>query len=563
MVFPCVDCNEDDQIKCTRKDIKMIIKKSIPFIIVLLFLHWSQSMAVEKISAEREKAPYKLLYNNDTTNVLSCNSPFHKKGESFTEAKLVASIEETAGKGVDCHLLSPGMGWVPWWQSKVEPGYIEWWEKRTGLNVENEGSGYMKYIHNGGDMVQVLIDTCRKHDMAPFVSLRLNDVHLQERYREKDFWSMVSCRFYCEHPQWHIDPEHYKRDGYYGKRGMDWAVPEVRAYKLKLIQELADNYDLAGLELDFLRHSQLFRDNGPSPDKRIKIITGFVARVRKALDKKGGKRKWLCVRIPLDLSAHPPLGLDVTKLYAAGVDMFNLSCWYDTTQNTDAGNVRRMLPEAAIYVEMTHTTGRNPHFHKNRSYGTAPKPRACDQQYYTTARIAYERGADGMSLFNFVYFRMFREGVVEYREPPFHVLPNLSDPDFLKNQPPYYWLASASYENQLPRTLRMGRTEGFQLEMLPLEKNTILHLRVHTKEVIGDSDITVTFNGKRLKPVSNVSAFYENPFDTMISPNEKYRKGWELPGSIIKNGRNTVTTKLENGKPLTLFWIDAGKAVQD
>jgi hypothetical protein len=95
----------------------------------------------------------------------------------------VASIVEVAGTGVDAYMLSPGMGWVPWWQSRVEPDYVEWWEKRSGLEIKNDPAGYMKYVHNGGDMVQVLIDTCRKHNMAPFVSLRLNDVHLQERYK--------------------------------------------------------------------------------------------------------------------------------------------------------------------------------------------------------------------------------------------------------------------------------------------------------------------------------------------------------------------------------------------
>jgi hypothetical protein len=97
----------------------------------------------------------------------------------------VASIVEVAGTGVDAYMLSPGMGWVPWWQSRVEPDYVEWWEKRSGLEIKNDPAGYMKYVHNGGDMVQVLIDTCRKHNMAPFVSLRLNDVHLQERYKNQ------------------------------------------------------------------------------------------------------------------------------------------------------------------------------------------------------------------------------------------------------------------------------------------------------------------------------------------------------------------------------------------
>ncbi|MBS3762063.1 MAG: hypothetical protein KGZ25_02045, partial [Planctomycetes bacterium] len=87
------------------------------------------------------KAPYRLLYNNDNTNTVGCVSPWHEKGEPFREEMLVASIEEVADKCVDCYLLSPGMGWVPWWQSDLEPDFYEWWQERTGLPV----TGYDRY----------------------------------------------------------------------------------------------------------------------------------------------------------------------------------------------------------------------------------------------------------------------------------------------------------------------------------------------------------------------------------------------------------------------------------
>jgi len=520
------------------------------------------SMAREQEKTPRPKAPYKLLYNNDTTHTASEISPYYpKKREPFEERHLVASIEEVAGKGVDCYLLSPGMGWVPWWPSQVEPDFFEWWKKRTGLEVvgARSGVGYEKYVYEGGDMVQVLIDTCRKLKMDPFVSLRLNDVHAQEDYVKKNQRSLNSSRFYVENPQWHIDPEHYKIKGYYGKRGMDWAVPQVRAHKLALLTELANNYDLAGLELDFLRHNQLFRDDGPPAEERIRLITAFVADVRRALDKKPGKRRWLGVRIPLEITRHPNIGLDIKKLYAAGVDMFNLSGYYNTAQNTDTAIVRQRVPESAIYVEMTHTTGSNLHFHQAGLYGTAPYPRTSDQQFYSTARLALERGADGISLFNFMYYRMARKGIVAHREPPFHVLPHLTDRSFLARQPPYYWLAGTGYKNQIHGGLKPKQPRAFRMDMLPAAKNTTLRLRLHVKEEIGDRRIAATMNGTRLKTTRNVSAFYDNPFDTMITPNEKRRRAWTVPAELIRDGLNKIIVTLESGQPLTLVWIDVGQ----
>jgi hypothetical protein len=526
---------------------------------ITLFLIGSEIMAGDRNATNRPKAPYRLLFNNDTTNCTNVKSPWNKKGEPFTEKKLVASIEEVAGKGVDCYLLSPGLGWVPWWQSEVDPDYFDWWEKKTGLKVDDEKQGFVKYVHQGGDMVQVLIDACRKHGMAPFVSFRMNDVHHQENYVLKNHRSLVTCRLYWEHPEWHLDRDHPKRKGYYGLRGMDWAIPEVRAYKLALLRELATKYDLAGLELDFLRHSAYFRKNMP-PAKRIEIMTQFVAEVRKALDEKKGNRRWLCVRIPITVKDHEELGIDVKKLYDAGVDMFNLSCWYDTTQITDTARVRKPIPNAAIYVEMTHVTGRNPHFcQSKRAYGTVEHPRTSDEQFYTTARLAQARGADGMSLFNFVYYRMHRPPIVKNEEPPFHVLPKLIDRDFLAKQPPYYYLSDAPYSRRLPRTFKKGQSRWFYLDMLPLANGKTLRLRIHATKPVGASRFNVKVNGTKLKPADDVSAFYKNPYDKMTSPDAKHRLAWELPAKVILDGRNEIVLTLESGSPVTVHWIDAGE----
>ncbi len=246
--------------------------------------------------------PYRVLYNNDNTNV-RCVSPWHGEGEPFREEHLVASIAETAPHGVDVHLLSPGLGWVPWWQSEVYPDHYEWWMQRTGLTPDPIG----QYVLDGGDMVRVLIDTCRRCGMAPMVSYRLNDTHHQENYDERNEKSSLCSRFYVEHPEYRIDPDHKRHRGYYKRRGMNWAVPEVREHKFRLIEELCTKYDLDGLELDFLRDDTLFRLDETTEDQRVGIVTEFVARIREALDRgsKAGQRRSLGVRIPLELAEAP------------------------------------------------------------------------------------------------------------------------------------------------------------------------------------------------------------------------------------------------------------------
>ena len=78
-----------------------------------------------------EKAPFRVLFSNDTTNIVSNASPYHKRGEAFGREKLEASVDETAGCA-DVHMLQPDGGWVSWWKSDVYPGDEHYrWLKET------------------------------------------------------------------------------------------------------------------------------------------------------------------------------------------------------------------------------------------------------------------------------------------------------------------------------------------------------------------------------------------------------------------------------------------------
>ncbi|HUT32913.1 MAG TPA: hypothetical protein VNE39_05495, partial [Planctomycetota bacterium] len=403
----------------------------------------------------------------------------------------------------------------------------------------------------------VLVERCRAKGMEPFVSLRLNDTHHQENYGEKNANSIWVSRFYEEHPEYMLDPGHKKVQGYSGSRGQNWMIPEVRAYKLALLEELAANYDLAGIELDFLRDHHLFRQNETTAKQRQEAVTGFVRAVRAALDRKGGRR-YLGVRIPLQASTHGAIGLHVPDLVAAGVDMFNLSGWYQTTQRNDIAQVRRMAPGAAIYLEMTHVCGSLRLFVREQGYSTAGFPLTSDPQFYTTAHLAHERGADGLSLFNFVYFR--EHGAVRAPvvcEPPFHVLARLADRAWLARQPQYYWLAPSVFYSQLPKRLQQGKPERVQLDLAPPKapEQPDARLRIHAQTPLGEAEVSVKVNGTLLKRTDDASAFYGNPFDGMMSDPPR-RRAWSCPVSLLRDGLNDVEVALASKGPLQLNILD-------
>ena len=91
-------------------------------------------------AAGSSRTPPKVLYSNDTTNITSCTSPFHKEREPFRKEMLEATVDEVTGL-VDAHLLQPGLGMVPMWPSKVLPlaEHYAWIKQRYGQKPDPFG----------------------------------------------------------------------------------------------------------------------------------------------------------------------------------------------------------------------------------------------------------------------------------------------------------------------------------------------------------------------------------------------------------------------------------------
>ena len=162
---------------------------------------------------KREKAPYRVLFSNDCTNIMGCNSPYHKRGEPFTPDLVEKSVDETLGIGIDVHMLQPGVGVIPWWKSEVYPAdeHYRWWEETYGVKLDS----WAEYMLNGGDVVQVFVDRCRERGITPFISLRMNDYHSKEfatltpeqmRRTSKGAANCLS-RFYLEHPEYRLEED--------------------------------------------------------------------------------------------------------------------------------------------------------------------------------------------------------------------------------------------------------------------------------------------------------------------------------------------------------------------
>lgn len=517
--------------------------------------------------------PYRTLYSNDTTNILSCTSPFNHHCSArtdpvtrevtydpcgFTTAKLQATVDETAGVGIDVHLMQPGVGWVPWWKSAKYPfeEHIRFMKEFTGMDPED--SPYAKYMAEGGDMVDVFCRRCRDKDLAPFVSFRLNDSHGHE-FVDCKKESIPPVAWHCfspvhvSHPEWRLGEDINN----WHNRVLNWAIPEVVAHKLSFIEEIIAQYDIDGFELDFMRHCHFFRDDGPDETERLRIMTEFVGKVRAALDKReaiDGQHRCLCVRIPAFKDALAPLGIDIAAFAEAGVEMFNLSYYYFTGQQGDIATLRQQAPEAAFYVEMCHCTEVQQMPSVKSNYMNFGFRRTTPQQYYTTAHLAYARGVQGISTFNFAYYR--EQGPSErgpFDEPPFEIHRGCRDPDFVARQSQHYfigrtWAPHKEVSNPMNGTISSGETLGVEFDMAPPTGGwqEAGRLRVQLFDDLGSSRWRAVMNGVELEENPDRSEPYDNPYTPLLGTPEQHR-AWTVPAELPVDGINEVQISVLEG----------------
>ena len=526
------------------------------------------------LRAALPKPPWRMVNSNDLTHIVSCMSPYNtvlsyehpcSPDNVLTDDMIRASVDEMAVKGMDAQFLQPGYCWIAWWPSRIAPvkDADSWFEGHYGKPVNNI---YHNYLKNGGDIISVFIDQCRRRNQAAVISFRLNDSHhLPYADDPEGYQGLTINRFYVEHPQYRLGTKKTRDDAVF-----NWLIPEVRDYKFSLIEELCQQYDIDGLELDFMRHARYFPDDTP-PQERLRIMEDFIKRVRALLDRtqRGDKYRWLGARIPLDDKLWKNLGIDLKRWNRAGISFFNLSSGYCFTQQNSVAKARAQVPDAAIYLELTHTP-------QTWNWGgigfdSFSHRRGTREMFASTAALAGRRGADGISWFNFVYYREYGAQIKErgpYYEPPFDYMTDAVAALRQKQNPDYFY-------RLIPRSTisRQGDVRRFTMDMVPPPDGRTMTLRLQvvsnderntpalTYLNIDRGDWEVRFNGEILAPEKNTDPVYPfaTPFKVGFGDVRQYL-AWDLPASLVRDGQNQVELRLlrapANG-PLRMHWIEA------
>ncbi len=517
--------------------------------------------------------PFKILYSNDFTNITTCVSPFHKKGQPFSPEMLEATVAEVAGE-TDAHFLQLATGRVLWYQSKIYSpiAHRDWYCARYGVNPDHPmwTTGINGYLLAGGDPLSDFVRYCRKYNQTCFVSLRLNDQHGLDGVDGPGSFigSWMISRFYAEHPEYRLYPTGKRND-----RVLNWACDEVRTSLLAIIEEQAANYDIDGFELDFQRHPRFFRLEETTVAQRKAIMNGFIREVRTILDQhtKNGKRTYLSVRVPCYQALLNDCGLDAAAFDALGVDLCVVSDHYFSSLDTEFGAINDLLGDVPAFYELCHTTytGRDVSLRKDSCDDVFSYRRTTPEQYRTIANVAYHQGASGISFYNFAYYREY--GNLErgpFAEPPFPIIGECRDENSLAAGPQDYLLTpgwscwtfdpvNRVETKQLPRILKDGITEHFRIELYPREKiqNPISILRLQTEELLTDQTFSVTWNGIPLSPTDEVHEPFGIKYPSCLGTKACLR-AFALPTAILLSGENHFSVTMTGGNDVKLIIVN-------
>ena len=178
----------------------------------------------------------------------------------------------------------------------------------------------------GTDALRLVTEHMKANGKEVLAAIRLSDTH----HRSLDPTVPLVPQFAIDNPRFVIkQPDDRKNE-----TALDYSYPEVRAHRLAIMREIVENYDVDGLELNFVRWAKHFpRHQGK---EKAHIMTEFMLSVTQMLKEvalaKGRKQPFtLGVRVAESIEACWRSGVDIETWVERGwVDYIVISTWNNT-----------------------------------------------------------------------------------------------------------------------------------------------------------------------------------------------------------------------------------------
>lgn len=477
---------------------------------------------------------YKCLYNLELLILGTGKPPWQDYDEPIREDTPANYVRQLKDTDVDALMICPTAWKRPLWDSKVDPH----WKMEAPLipqpyftaDLKYHEKAYFRlrdYMLKGNDPVAAVVDTAKELGIAPFISYRMNDHHYLNQ--EKAF---IHPAFWRDNPQFWIGD---------GNRHFDYMHEEVRNYYFSLLSELVEMYDIAGLELDFMRSPVYFKSS--EVDEGREVMTGFVRKIRKLLDtwgEKRGRKLSLCVRVPYTVKWCQEVGLDVGRWDEEGLlDMVNVSTYFISSPNVDVSGYKALVKNSPIYGEMHFIIDQvvlSNGFKNNCTRKTTK------EMYRALAATYLDQGMDGISFFNTDYarhhfFNEARRNHLPCGQPPMEEFKGITDLNHLRGLDKHYFVG--------PHYSPLPMANQLELDMYIADheiagKFRHALLRIRTQENCLGLEIAVSINGQRLEQVVWMGELFPPlSVEGMAAP--EYVKYYNVPVELLHHGINRIS----------------------
>lgn len=475
------------------------------------------------------KLPNRVLYTGDCTYLFQ-DEIYNPAGERYTARVFYDHVRRLAQSGVDTVLVNPN-GQRAWYPSRSFPTVFDDYKRgdreffrRHVKNCYGIGpdrieayldksvrffQNYLDLADAGIDWVSEMARACREYGLAPWISVRMNDLHGTGDQEG----SYMNCPLYRDPAMRLSGRAPNPRDGvtqYW--QGLNYQRPEVRDYMMSLIVELVNEYDYEGLELDWLRNPQCCEP--VASDSVLETMIEWIGEIRALTQRKSektGRPYPLGLRIAGNLEMVRSLGLDVAAMAKAGlIDFVSPSNFWQTAWDLPHDELSQTLGQHVTIYGVVEDA-------PNWEWGYSPTydrkgPRmlsASPQLLRGNAAGKLVLGAQGIEVFNFFctdsdvwQTTLERQGTARYE-----VLGELADLQGLRGKAKHYALSNLDqgtayppYElpEQLPVIIEPQMRRAFRIPMCAEPAGRGLKLVVQLILDVAESaapDLGISING--------------------------------------------------------------------
>ena len=513
-------------------------------------------------SLNKEESPkHRLIHNNDGTDLLG-NLWFNKR--PLTLADLDSCVSMVANSQVTTYMICTGSNLFHY---RSNYGRILG-EDFKGLKLRESDSIQYKILQTyylnhlnlekeGTDLISYTLKKAKEKGLETFITCRLNDLHFND--------TTTNCptsysEFWVQHPEYWLKDS---TQGWNSAGALNFAIKEVRDYKLTVISEQLEKYAnfIDGYDLDFMRFIVYFKSG--TGVKNAPLLTQFVKDVRKKVDEisaKQGRKILLSARIAPTVEQNLMKGIDIREWLRLGLlDFISTGIHWQGNPAMPVAQFKEELGNDLNIPFYSSVDDGGYHYSQRETWSHGMYRGMCSH--------ILSQGADGIYLFNYYFGELAKHNGKLHLEDGGQVcrvimpelLQELGSLETLKRRNKIYALSDGRIEYEIkhntPLPLNVNKLERSQAQIYvgdmveeDYPQEVILFIRTNHP-----ASYQLLVNGEKVEK--------EIPSYTLLYDKERKLKGDEkvyafiLPEHTLKHGNNTIEF-LSQGEEFTIKRIE-------